>query len=48
MRRNKKYYKWKFNRDPKDWTIEMIHDLYLRALDRHNKRHKLVIDVISV
>lgn len=41
------YFKIKFGREPKNWTIEMIHSLYLRALERHNSRQKLVIDCID-
>lgn len=44
---NTEYFKIKFGREPKNWTIEMIHDLYLRALERHNSRQKLVIDCID-
>lgn len=47
---NKEYpeiFEHKFKRKPKAWTIEMVHDLYLRSLDRHNKRQKLINDVVD-
>ena len=44
---NSEFFKMKFKRDPKVWNIEEIHDLYLKALDRHNKRLKLWIDCVD-
>ena len=31
-------FKYKYKRNPKYWTIDELHDLYLRSLDRHYKR----------
>lgn len=44
---NPEIFKIKFGREPKNWTIEMVHDLYLKSLERHNSRQKLVIDCID-
>jgi hypothetical protein len=44
---NSEFFKLKFKREPKVWTIEGVHDLYLKALDRHNKRLKLWIDCVN-
>jgi hypothetical protein len=32
-------FEYKFGRKPKDWTLEQLHDLYLRAKSR--KRWKI-------
>jgi hypothetical protein len=40
-------FKFKFGRQPRVWTIDEVHDLYLKALDRHNKRLKLWIDCVN-
>lgn len=37
----------KFKREPKNWTIESVHDLYIKALDRHTVRQNLVISCID-
>lgn len=40
----------KFNRKPKQWSLEDLHDLYLRAKERAEKRWKLsqsIIDTIQ-
>jgi hypothetical protein len=40
----------KFNRNPKQWSLEDLHDLYLRAKERAEKRWKLsqsIIDTIQ-
>jgi hypothetical protein len=34
------YYKIKFGRKPKEWTIEMVHDLWVRAKDRSDKKRQ--------
>ena len=33
------YFKLKYNRDPKYWSIDKIHSLYQRALERSEKRN---------
>lgn len=40
----KYFYKKKFNREPKQWSIEDLHNLYLRAKERADKRQNLTID----
>lgn len=35
---NKEMFKWKFGRDPKEWTIEQVHDLWRRAYKRNTER----------
>lgn len=40
-------FKKRFKRELKIWTIESIHDLYIRALNRHNERHRLILDCID-
>ena len=37
------FYEYKFGRKPKQWSIEMVHDLWCRTLDRSNKRRKDLI-----
>lgn len=37
-------FKWKFRRDPKIWTIEQIHDVWLKLVDRSEKRKKDLLD----
>lgn len=37
---NKELYKWKFKRDPKEWSLEELHDLFLRAEKRSEKSRK--------
>ena len=44
---NSDLFRLKFKRDPKAWSIDEVHDLYLGALDRHNKRLKLWIDCVD-
>jgi hypothetical protein len=44
---NTDLFRFKFKREPKVWSIEKIHDLYLMALDRHNKRLDLWIDCVN-
>lgn len=41
------FYEYKFGRKPKQWSIEMVHDLWCRTLDRSNKRRKDLIDCID-
>jgi hypothetical protein len=33
-------FEFKFNRDPKTWSFKQLHDLYLRAKERGDKRRK--------
>ena len=40
----KYFYKKKFNREPKQWSIEDLHNLYLKAKERSKKRQKLSSD----
>jgi hypothetical protein len=40
-------FKFKFGREPRFWTLDEVHDLYLKALDRHNERLKLWIDCVD-
>jgi hypothetical protein len=44
---NTDLFKMKFKREPKVWTIESIHELYLKVLERHSVRQKLVIDCVN-
>lgn len=44
---NTDFFKMKFKREPKNWTIESVHDLYIKALDRHTVRQNLVISCID-
>jgi hypothetical protein len=45
--RNSDLFKMKFKREPKVWTIDDIHELYLKAFERHSKKQKLVIDCVD-
>ncbi len=38
------WFKDKFNREPKNWTIEQVHDLYLRAKERYEKRRDIICE----
>lgn len=40
-------YKYKFGRDPKDWSIEKLHQLFLDSYERAMVKRKKVIEVIS-
>lgn len=40
-------FKRKFNRNPKNWTIDQLHDLWIRASERTNKRRKAYSDYIN-
>jgi hypothetical protein len=42
---NSSFFKIKFKREPKVWTIGEVHDLYLRTLERHNIRLNKLIEV---
>lgn len=33
-------FKYKFGRDPRNWTIDQLHNLYIRSNERTNKRRK--------
>lgn len=44
---NSDFFKMKFKREPKVWTIESIHDIYLKVLERHRIRQQLVIDCVD-
>ena len=39
-------FRYKFRRDPKVWSIEKVHNLYVRALVRSKKMHEELIDSI--
>jgi len=39
-------YKFKFGREPKEWSIEQLHQLYLDAYSRPSKKRKLVLDIL--
>jgi hypothetical protein len=39
---NSDLFKIKFKREPKVWTIDDVHELYLKALERHLKRQKTI------
>jgi hypothetical protein len=43
----KSYFEYKFRRKAKVWTIEMVHDLWLRAKDRGEYRRKDLTDCID-
>ena len=38
------FFRIKFNREPKQWSIEDLHNLYLKAKERSEKRQKLLTD----
>jgi len=44
---NSDLFKMRFKREPKVWTIDEVHELYLKVFERHSKRQKLVIDCID-
>lgn len=39
--KNKYFYQHKFGRDPKEWSIEQLHELYLKAKKRSDERSKI-------
>jgi len=39
-------YKFKFGREPKEWSIDELHQLYLDAYSRSSKKRKLVLDIL--
>ena len=41
------YFEYKFKRSPKFWTIEQLYDLYLRTLERTNKRREVLKSIQS-
>jgi hypothetical protein len=43
--RNKELFEWKYKRQPKVWSIDQVHNLYLKTLERHNIRLRRLIDV---
>ena len=43
----KELFEWKYKRQAKIWTIEEVHFLYLKALERHNIRIEKLIDVMD-
>jgi hypothetical protein len=43
--RQKELFEWKYKRQAKVWTIEQVHDLYLKSLERHNIRQEKLIVV---
>ena len=40
-------FRFKFNREPRMWSIEQLHDLYLRTKDRSQKRMKISRDIVE-
>lgn len=40
-------FKHRFGREPKNWTIEQLHDLWLRTCERSNKRRKEYCDCVD-
>ena len=44
---NKEFFKMRFGRDPKMWTIKELHDLWLKAKDRNDKRYQDISDHLS-
>lgn len=44
---NSDLFKMRFKREPKVWTIDEVHELYLKSFERHSKRQKLVIDCVD-
>lgn len=44
---NSELFKYKFKRDPKVWTISSVHNLYIKALNRHNIRINMVRELID-
>jgi len=45
--RNPEYFKHIYGRYPKNWTIESVHSLYLKLLERSNKRYELTRECID-
>lgn len=43
--KQKELFEWKYKRQPKVWSIEQVHNLYLKTLERHNIRQKKLLDV---
>ena len=43
--KQKELFEWKYKRQPKVWSIEQVHSLYLKTLERHNIRQKKILDV---
>lgn len=41
---NSEFFKMKFGRDPKIWTIKELHDLWLKLKDRNDKRYQYISD----
>ncbi len=44
---NSDLFKLKFKREAKVWTIDEVHELYLKSLKRHSVRQKLVVDCVN-
>ena len=44
---NSEMFKWKFKREPKKWTIEQVHDLWILAKKRSEIRRKRLTDYIN-
>lgn len=42
--RNKELFRYKFKRDPKTWTLDEIHALWIKACERHEIRRQQIID----
>lgn len=41
------FFEMKFKRKPKNWTIEEVHELWIKAKERSNKRRKILCDCID-
>lgn len=44
---NAEFFKMRFGRDPKMWTISQVHDLWLLAKERNEKRYKDISDHLN-
>lgn len=42
--RNPEYFKYKYKRDPKMWTIEQLHDIWIRLSERSEKRRQKLLE----
>ena len=45
--RNADYFEWKFKRRPRQRTISEVHNLYIRAMERSEKKSKEIMDCID-
>lgn len=44
---NPEIFEYKFKRKPKNWSIEQLHDLYLRTESRRKKRYEILNSVVD-